>query len=73
MVYRVSAGNNEAVQMVEVVDENELIKHIYNMVIEWGGDGFSEFKLTYSEDKTDLLPGTTYSFPVISGVVIKRN
>jgi|LSQX01.2.fsa_nt_gb hypothetical protein len=71
-MYVLNVGNNTAVQLVSIEDEKELIEHIYNMAVEWGGDGFSEFKLEYLTSQTDGLSSTSYSYPSISGVVIKR-
>lgn len=59
-------------QLTERVNMNQLIRHIYELSIEWGGDAFTHFESNVSFRYTDNNPNTSYSFFEISGVVIKR-
>lgn len=62
----------EITQITGVVDMGELIEHIYNLALEWGGDAFSHFETSIETDRTDDNPNTTYAYYTISGIVIKR-
>ena len=54
------------------VDVDSLLEYIYNLSIEWGGDAFTHLETKTEIGKTDDHPMATYSYLVISGVVIKR-
>ncbi len=59
-------------QLTHFVEIDELIEHIYELSIDWGGDAFTHFETAFKTSRTDDDPNTTYSYYTISGIVIKR-
>jgi len=71
-VHHFFAGDKRVSQIVEGVNMDDLIEHIYNLATEWGGDAFSHFESSIKTDRTDDNINTSYAYYSISGIVIKR-
>lgn len=65
-------GDKLMTQLVTIPNHEDLIEHIYQTTIEWGGDAFTNFKSSIETAKTDENPNTVYTYYQISGIVIKR-
>ena len=66
------AGDKIYSKVIEVPDIDDLIEHIYDISVQWGGDAFTHFQTSILTDTTDDNPNTTYNYYAISGIVIKR-
>ena len=66
-------NNNEMVTKIITLPKiDDLIEHVYNTSIEWGGDAFTHFETDIKTEKTDENQNTTYYYYTISGIVIER-
>lgn len=70
--FKFVAGSKYYTKIVAIPDNEELIDHIYNQSVEWGGDAFTHFKNSIEVAMTDANPNTSYTYYKISGIVIKR-
>lgn len=65
-------GDKSYTQIMSISRIEDLIEHIYQISISWGGDAFTHFKSDILTTTTDENPNTTYAYFTISGLVIKR-
>jgi hypothetical protein len=60
-------------QLVQKMGIEELIEKVYEVSMDWGGDGFTNFNPEVMVGHTDYgNPNTAYDYLSVSGVVIKR-
>lgn len=59
-------------QVIQVPDMEELLDHIYELSIEWGGDAFTHFESSMEVGHTNDSPNASYYYYTISGIVIER-
>ncbi len=59
-------------QLIHDINLEDLIEHIYDIAIEWGGDAFTHFETSIETDRTNDDPNTSYPYYTISGIVIER-
>jgi hypothetical protein len=60
-------------QLVQHMNIETLIEEVYNVAVEWGGDGFTHFEARQKTAYTDAgNPNSAYNYLAVSGVVIKR-
>ncbi len=71
-IHQFYVEGNTFTQITNAVNIDELINHIYELAIEWGGDAFTHFESSIEVGRTDDSPNTTYAYYSISGIVIKR-
>ena len=74
--YRIKHFFTDSREMTQAVQElkiDELIRYIYDISIEWGGDAFTNFNYTDLIRRTDKSELSEYNIAVVTGVVIKRH
>ena len=71
-IHQFFSGDQRVTQLTGDVNIDELIEHIYEVAIDWGGDAFTHFETSIETDSTDDDPNTSYAYYSISGIVIER-